>query len=63
MIFMDMKTQEEILQELKESFNEFYSPKINESNEQFTSIEEFRQHWHEIIDKVYDKIENENSNK
>ena len=40
---MNIKTREEILKELKESFDDYYSSKLQESNnhEEFDTLEEF----------------------
>ena len=54
---MNIKTQEEILKELKESFDDYYSTKLQESNnnEEFITLEEFRDKWIEIIREIYRK--------
>ena len=54
-----MKTKEEALQDLKDTFHDHYTDQNNKSEEELIPIEEFRRRWHEIIDKMYDELENE----
>ena len=59
----NMKTQEEILQESKDTFNDFYTPKENGANEhkEFDTLEEFRDKWIAMIREIYaEKHDGEN---
>lgn len=60
-----MKTREEALQSLKESFNEHYSSTLMESNEQeqYISLDDFFQLWHDEITRQYKELNNERSSK
>ena len=56
-----MKTKEEALQSLEDSFHEFYSKRLNENPEEvkYITLEEFEQRWHEILDEEYEKFRKE----
>lgn len=56
-----MKTQEEILQELKDSFNERYSKPLNESDTDngFITPEQLKTEWKNIIREIYEEMVNE----
>ena len=57
-----MKTKEEALQALEESFCEFYPKRLceNPNNVKYIMLEEFEQRWHEILQEKYNKLKNEN---
>lgn len=52
-----MKTQEDVLQDLRNTFIDFYPPKVNETYEyeEFDTLEEFRDKWIEMIREIYHK--------
>ena len=56
-----MKTQEEILQELKETFFERHPNTLNENvtNEDYITPEQFKTEWKNIIREIYEAITNE----
>lgn len=52
-----MKTCEEALQDLKNTFHDHYTDQNDKSEEGFVSLDEFFQMWHDEITRQYKELD------